>query len=306
MTMDGPYPWLIAGGAGLTVALTVLGTFRPNRMKVVDARLKRFGVQAEGADEYDASFYERVLQPLLASIAERGGKVMPARFLEDVDERLREAGVRVTATRFVTLWAGFAVVLPLLALAFVLLGGAASRTLVFIFGPWIVVGCYAPWLLLRRRARQRTEALDGNLPDAIDLIVTLIESGLGLQSAMMRTADHLGPPIAEEFMRVSRDVSIGRTRAEALQAMADRNNSRELRLFVRAVTQAEQMGISIASVLRAQSVDLRERRRQRAREKANTVPVKITIPTVLFIFPTMFLLILGPVALNVADHFGGG
>ncbi len=136
------------------------------------------------------------------------------------------------------------------------------------------------------------------------MIVTCVESGLGLQAAMIRVAEHLDGAIALEFRQAAREVAMGRPRDETLTAMAERSGSRELRLLARAIIQAEQMGVSVGQVLRNQSRELRERRRQRAREKANMVPVKITIPTVLFIFPTLFLLMLGPVALNMFEFFG--
>ena len=157
--------------------------------------------------------------------------------------------------------------------------------------------------MLRRRAQKRVKRIDKDLPDAIDLIITAVESGLGLQAAMMKVTEFIEGPISDEFSRSGHEVSLGRARDEALYAMGDRCGSRELRLFVRAVNEAEQMSISVSRVLRNQSSEIRERRRQRAREQANTIPVKIAIPTVLFIFPTLFLLILGPVALRVVEFF---
>jgi tight adherence protein C len=208
----------------------------------------------------------------------------------------------MSAESFLVLWAVLAFLAPtLLALFVVASKGSLSSMLIALILAFYGAGAYLPWYLLRRRAERRTRSIDRSLPDAIDLIVTSVESGIALQGAMLNVSRKFGGQIGSEFARVVTETSVGKSRPEALEAMAERTGSRDVRLFVRAVNQAEAMGISIGQVLRSQSAELRERRRQAAREQANKVPVKMTIPTVLFIFPTMFLLVIGPVALRAAD-----
>jgi tight adherence protein C len=290
-------------GFGAAAMLLVIGAFRPNRNTLLRERVEKLGVAPE-IDEYDESFRQRVIAPLVAWLGHIGGTLLPTRVPLAVATMLRQAGWSTPPGRFISIWLGTGAGLFTLMLL-VLLPAGSPVVAVGLASAIGSVGLYLPWMLLRRAARGRGRLIDRQLPDAIDLIVTCVESGLGLQAAMLKVAEHFDGPVSEEFNRASRDVAMGRPRDEALHAMAERSGSRELRLLVRAIVQAEQMGVSIGHVLRNQSSELRERRRQLAREKANMVPVKMTIPTVLFIFPTLFLLMLGPVALQMMEFFGG-
>ena len=147
--------------------------------------------------------------------------------------------------------------------------------------------------------------IERTLPDAMDLIVTNVEAGLGLQAAMLSVADRFEGPISVEFSRVVRDISIGRSREEALFDLASRTGVADMRLFAHAIAQAERTGISVGRVLRTHARENRERRQQRAREKAGKIPVKMTIPTAIFIFPTLLMIVLGPVALKAYEQFRG-
>ena len=164
---------------------------------------------------------------------------------------------------------------------------------------------FGPRRWLQGKAAARTKSINKELPDAIDMIITSVEAGLGVQQAMATVAEKFKGPIGEEFGHVIAETNIGRPRSEALTDMAVRTGSRDVRLFVRAITQAEQMGISIGGVLRNQSSEIRERRRQEAMERAARIPVMMTIPTILLMLPTLFILILTPVCLNAMESFGG-
>lgn len=290
--------------AGLAVVLFLLALVRPGSVDVVQERIRRYGVESEQDDEYAASIFDRVVAPSFSWLIERVARYMPAQLTSNVAEHLEEAGWSVSASRFVSIWLSVGLLVPI-ALAALVVGVGGNAGLLALLGLWAALGAYMPWLLLRRRISARTAAVDRSLPDAIDLIVTSVESGLGLQAAMLKVAEHIEGPVGELFRDASREVSIGRSREEAMNAMAERSGSREMRLLVRAIVQAERMGISIGSVLRNQSGEIRERRRMAAREQANKIPVKMTIPTVLFIFPTLFIVILGPVVLSMLDSFSG-
>ena len=294
-------PLLIGGMAGLAAMLVVLGLFRPNRTTRLQQRVEQL-TGPERREVYEGSFHERIIQPSIQAIVELVSKFLPTRVLGAVDRRLEESGGTMQVSRFMAYWIIFGFVWVAIG-APLLITMLAGPFLLAALPGWVALGVYVPWLMLRRKASKRIKQIEKELPDAIDLIVTSVESGLGLQASMMQVTDNFSGPISIEFARAGQEVSLGRARSEALQAMGDRCGSRELRLFVRSINEAEQMGISVAQVLRNQSGEMRERRRQRAREQANTIPVKITIPTVLFIFPTLFLLILGPVALQVISYF---
>jgi tight adherence protein C len=193
-----------------------------------------------------------------------------------------------------------------LALGFALLvaagGGLEAQqllTLVALGGAGLVV----PYLWLINRIRRRQAIITKSLPDSLDLVTTCVEAGLGLDAALARVAEKVEGPFAEELARTLREVGMGRMRREALQELGERTGVPDLITFVNAVIQAEQMGTSIGQVLRVQADQLRVRRRQRAEELGHQAPVKMTFPLVLFIFPTLFLVILGPAGITLYETF---
>ncbi len=150
---------------------------------------------------------------------------------------------------------------------------------------------------------ERAEQLQRDLPDAIDLLTISVESGLGFDAAVQQVARNTEGPLAEEFSRVLREMQIGQGRADALRALGERTNVPDMRSFVGAMVQADSFGIPVAQVLRVQSAEMRVKRRQRAEEKAQQVPVKITIPLIFCILPTLFIAVMGPAVLSIMDSF---
>ncbi len=166
-----------------------------------------------------------------------------------------------------------------------------------------VAGFHAPGLYLYQRGYDRSEQVRRALPDALDLLTISVEAGLGFDAAVQQVAQNTEGPLAEELARVLREMQLGQGRAAALRALADRSNVPELRAFVGAMVQADSLGIPIAQVLRVQSSEIRVKRRQRAEEKAQQVPVKMTIPLIFCILPALFIVVLGPAALTIMDAF---
>jgi tight adherence protein C len=166
-----------------------------------------------------------------------------------------------------------------------------------------VVGFFAPDLYLYQKAHERAERLQRELPDAIDLMTISVESGLGFDAAVQQVARNTEGPLAEEFSRVLREMQIGQGRADALRALGERTNVGDVRTSVGAMVQADSFGIPIAQVLRVQSAEIRVKRRQRAEEKAQQVPVKITIPLIFCILPTLFIAVMGPAVISIMDSF---
>jgi tight adherence protein C len=302
-------PLIIALLTGLTVALLVIGLFRGNRTTTPQATVQRRVQEMAPADEIDPlerSFAQRVMHPVAAGVLGLANSVLPTRIIASVGEKIEIAGRPTTTNRFLTVWMIVGVCLPLsFALLLIAGSGGIAGGQVLAVLVWMVVGLYLPWIWLRRKAGTRSKLIARDLPDAIDLIITNVEAGLGMQAAMLTVSEKFGGPIGDEFGRVVREISVGAPRTEALVDMSERTGVQEMRLFARAVAQAEQTGIPVARVLRNHSAELREKRHQRAREQAARIPVKITFPTVLIMFPTLLILILGPVALNVMDQFGG-
>jgi tight adherence protein C len=195
------------------------------------------------------------------------------------------------------------VVLPLLSVAFfALLAVWLPGPLVLLLGALVtVVAHFLPELLLHSRGIERSEAVRLALADTLDQMTIAVEAGLGFDAAIARAGRNGRGPLAEELVRTLQDIQVGRPRRQAYEDLARRTNVPALRRFVRAVIQADLYGISVADVLRTQAQEMRLQRRQRAEEKAMQVPVKVIFPLLVCILPVLFIVLLGPAAINVLD-----
>jgi tight adherence protein C len=195
---------------------------------------------------------------------------------------------------------------PILALA-----GAVLGILIFRNSPTTqnvgiglfitVLGYFVPDLLVYNKGVKRQQVIELELPNTLDQMLISVEAGLGFEAAMARAGQHGEGPLAQELTRTLQDMQVGRPRQEAYQAMADRSSVQELRSFVRAGVQADKYGIGLAKVLRTQAKQARVKRRQRAEEKAMKLPVKVLFPLLVFIFPVLFIVLLGPAAINIMN-----
>ncbi len=289
-----------------SVALLIMGLGRraPN---AIEARIQDFrsraAVLAED-DETDLStpFSDRVMRPSIEAIARAASSVLPASVLAKLEQQLVMAGNPMSLNAFVAFWAGCAVLLTgLVVAAVVVVGGTVGvqqAAVVLMFG---AVGWMLPRVWLSGRVRSRQKLIIKSLPDALDLVTTCVEAGLGLDAALARVAEKSSGPMADELSRMLREVAMGKLRREALRELAERCGVEELTSFVNSVIQAEQLGVGIAQVLRVQSDQLRVRRRQRAEQAAHEAPIKMIFPLVLFIFPAFMVVILGPAAIRIAQ-----
>jgi tight adherence protein C len=252
----------------------------------------------------DRSARERALEPAVERWAARARRLTPAGRIERMERRILLAGTprdwtleRVLAAKLV---------LGIIGVAFGLLLVASKpgplTVLALIGAP--LLGWFAPDALLAGRADRRQEAIRIALPDTLDQVTISVEAGLGFEAALARTGRTGKGPLAEELLRTLQDVQAGMSRGEALKRLVDRVEVDELHHFVLAVVQAESYGIPIAQVLRVQSGELRVKRRQRAEERAQKLPVKILFPLVFCILPVLFIVLLGPAILRVSEVFG--
>jgi len=163
-----------------------------------------------------------------------------------------------------------------------------------------VIGFFLPDLLLYNSGQRRQQQIPVILPDSLDMLTICVEAGLGFDASLAQVARNTKGPVAAEFSRVLQEMQIGKSRTEALRAMADRTTVPELQAFVSALVQSSEMGIPIAHVLREQAKEMRIRRRQRAEELAQKVPVKITFPLIFCLFPALMVVILGPGVIEIA------
>ncbi len=274
----------------------------------IQRRLQMFRAMAVVDDdsERDPTFSERVLRPVVTAFMRTFRVVMPASVLHKLQWRLTVAGDPLSITGLLVMWGLCAAALP--GGLFVLLsstGGLTSQAMLLLVA-FIVLGAYLPHLWLKNTMERRQKHILKTMPDAIDLLTTCVEAGLGIDAALAQVAEKVGGPLARELKRVLREMAMGNARRDALKAMAERTQVGDVQTFVNALIQAEAMGVSLAQVIRVQADQMRMRRRQRAEEQAHKAPVKITIPLVLFFFPTILIVILGPAGLRLSEIFGSG
>lgn len=167
----------------------------------------------------------------------------------------------------------------------------------------VALAFFTPDLLIYSRGQERQEKIQNSLADTLDQMTISVEAGLGFEAAMAKAATNGTGPLAEEFIRTLQDMSIGRSRSDAYQALGERTSSADLRRFTRSVMQADTYGIAIAKVLQTQAKEMRLRRRQRAEEKAMKVPVKVLFPLIFCILPVLFIVLLTPAVLGIIKAF---
>lgn len=292
----------------LVLAVVVLTSERPptgvqKSLAAIEAMTTVAPIETPEEDE--RPFSERIIEPLLRRTARIGRVFTRSETSSRLHHRLDVAGNPGdwSADRVASVKVIGAVVVFLIGLA---AGALMSDRLVVIALVAIVgllLGFFLPDLYLYQTTYNRSEQLLRELPDAIDLLTISVESGLGFDAALQQVARHTDGALAMEFARVLAEMQIGRSRSAALRDMAERTTVPDVRSFVSAMVQADSFGIPIGQVLRAQSVEMRSKRRQRAEAKAQQVPVKITLPLIICILPCLFIAVLGPAALSILDTF---
>ena len=231
-------------------------------------------------------------------------RLLPSTYVNGLDRRLDRAGIssRWTAARYLAAKA-IGIVVALIVGGFI---GLRSGGTAVIFVP--VLSVAAAWLLpdlrLGGKAKARELEIELQLPDVLDQLTISIEAGLGFDAAMARLVETTEGPVVDQLARVLQDVRLGLSRDGALRGLAARTGSADLRTFANAMAQAGKHGLAMATVLRAQTIEVREKRKFRAEERANKIPVKILIPLVLCVLPTLFIVLLGPAVMRYTDGFG--
>jgi tight adherence protein C len=300
-------------GAGLLCAamilgLTVIGVITTERRGVARSVA---AVQALDAAptvlkaEIEQPFAERIIAPLGGRLVGLGRKLVRADTARKIQYRLNIAGNppawdvnRILGLK--VLGAG-----ALTVLGFLFLLGQHWPAYRLVLGTVLagLFGYVLPNILLYNAGQKRETLMRNALPDAMDLLTISVEAGLGFDAAVSRVAKNGDGPLNQEFARLLQEMQLGVGRTDAMRLMAERTSLPDLKSFCSAMVQADSLGIPIARVLRIQSQEMRTKRRQRAEEKAQQVPVRIMIPLVLFILPCLFIVILGPAGIQIADTF---
>jgi tight adherence protein C len=246
----------------------------------------------------------RVVLPWLTRVSQRVLRFNPPAIVERLDAELVYAGSpvgwdgqRLLAAKWLNATVFAALSLVLLPLAD--FGILRSIVIAPVAG---FVGYYLPEWLLRSRSGKRQHEIQRALPDALDLMSITVQAGLGFDAALERVSREMGGPLGEELYRVVQEMRLGKGRGEALRDLAERTTVEELRSFVMAMVQAEIFGISVAQVLHVQAEELRLKRRMRAEEQAQKLPVKIVFPLILCIFPAMMVVLAGPAVIAIYEN----
>lgn len=253
-------------------------------------------------EEMALPFTQRVLAPMVERVARVVRRKTPSKAQDALQLKLQRAGNPFTPVRFLGMQIMASVVAGLLGflLASPTLGTKPVLGVLLILVV-AMLGWRIPDFMLSRLITNRREKIDRALPDVLDLLSVSVEAGLGLDGAVQKVGEKFPEPIAGEFRELLKSIRVGTPRADALREMAERSGVADMRTFTAAVIQAEQLGVAISRVLKSQAEALRIKRKQRIEEKAMSLPIKMLFPLILFIFPTIFIVVLGPVMIQIFE-----
>jgi tight adherence protein C len=305
-------PIAIVAGLSILAGLVYVGLREDNDRDPLQERLAQYGEreipQSLEEIELSLSFRDRILIPILKRIAEITIRFTPEKQLEEARRLIELAGLAGTMepTSFFALRIVATAGLGLLAflLFFVFTANTPpTQALMYTVGG-AALGYFFPMLWIRGKITRRQDGIQKALPDALDLLVICVDAGLGFDMAMGKVYEKWDNDLAIAFGRVLREIQLGKQRREAMKDMSDRMDVPDVTSFTAAIIQADQLGVSMAQILRVQSDQMRVKRRQRAQEKAHQAPVKMMIPMVLLIFPSIWIVLLGPAAIILMSTSG--
>ncbi|WP_334173045.1 type II secretion system F family protein [Sinomonas sp.] len=292
-------PLFAAALVGVAAAALLWSALSVDRREVraIQTNLGRGITPLVAASESDSG-----LSSLLERITRR---LTPAAYVRRLDRLLALAGrpASLPLGRLLAAKPALGVVGAVLGMLIVSLGGAPTFRLIALF--LVIFGYMVPDLMLLSRGMERQTTIQRDLPNTLDQLLISVEAGLGFEAALARASSNGKGPLSEELVRTLQDMQVGRSRREAYLGLAERTTAPEVRTFVQAIVQADAYGIAIARVLRIQAKAMRVKRRQRAEEQAMKLPVKVLFPLLFFIFPVLFIAILGPAVINTIATLSG-
>ncbi|MCT8136528.1 type II secretion system F family protein [Anaerobacillus sp. CMMVII] len=298
----------------LTIMLFVIALFKLKQKKPKVNKNRRIelllnSIPLENSEEQiekgKDSFYRRVIYPLLQDYKRSFRQRLPGDKVEKIELKLLQAGspFNMTPVEFRLLQLGLFLLLPILfGIYGMLVKGQLSSAIIFgLIG--LIVGLILPNFYLKQKTKQRSKQALRELPDTLDLLTVSLEAGLGFDAALSKIVSKKEGVLSSEFTRCLEEMRLGKTRREALTGVKERLVVQEISSLINNILQAEKLGIGMVQVLRIQSEDVRERRKQRAEEEAMKAPIKMLFPLVLFIFPSLFIVLLGPAVIQIIETF---
>ena len=304
---------VVIGGATMLIIAGLRATRSKDESDPLMARLEEATQRGDVISsleqiEMQQPFSQRVIVPLLQRIGEMSTSITPQKVLQDTTTKLEIAGnpgridaSTFLASRFVVavVFGGILFMVSLLAPTKWPLGQTFLVVTIF-----TVLGFFFPQLWLQTRINARQKDVRKAMPDALDLLTICVEAGLGFEAAMSKVSEKWENELSLALLRAIREIQLGKSRRDAMRDMADRIGIPEMTSFVAAIIQSEILGVSLAKVLRIQSDQMRVKRRQRAEEQAHQAPVKMVIPLVFLIFPSIFIILLTPAGIQLSKSFG--
>ncbi len=293
---------------GFVLLATPWGKKMDNKQSRIEKISNTAGMPA--FEELQLPLYERIFGKGIKFVSEKLSKFAPKKknanknkTLEAIRKQLRYAGMFMDPADFQFIKYAFLIGSVFVTLIVMILVNTdlAIKFLILVCG--ILLGVMGPTMYLKSRVTSHQTGIKKQLPDAMDLLCVCIEAGLSFDAALLKVSQKLKGPFIDELLIVYREIQMGRTRREALQNLCDATNLDELKTFASALVQAEQLGIPINNVMRAQSEQLRIERSQQAKEKGMKASIKMLVPMLLFIFPVVFIILMGPTVLNIIDTF---
>lgn len=302
----------LASTVFFSITFLVLGLFDSRAKKIsLRARLETLDITQNGISleeiELSKSFVERALMPMLSRVGRLLGGYTPTTFLERTEKKLVAAGFRKTDPM------AFLGIKGLLALALAALTVGAGAALkvppskLFLLGSLLPpVGFLLPDLFVGSAVGKRKTEIQDALPDFLDLLTVSVQAGLGFEQALSQAGGKMTGAMSVETRRMLHEMRLGKKRSEALRSLSERVALSDLKSFCAALIQADQLGVSVSDVLRVQSDSMRQKRRQRSEEAAMKAPLKMLFPLIFFIFPALFVVLLGPAFITIMENLKAG
>jgi tight adherence protein C len=255
--------------------------------------------------ELKVPFYRRAVKPILVKMSLWMIKVLPAEKEVQLGRKLVKANLNEAIAPRELLVIKYLVAIGAAALFWMFAGmlGKSFMQSVVLCAAGLGLGWYMPDYYINSKGLNRTRDIEKSLPDVLDLLTVSVEAGLGFDGALMKVVEKTKSALSQEFSLMLKEIKMGKPRLEAMRDMSNRVDVDDLSTFTGSVIMADQLGVSIGNILRLQSEQIRQKRRQRVEEMAMKAPVKMLIPMVLFIFPAIFVVLLGPAAIKIANTF---
>lgn len=293
--------------AATSLLFYIIGSLVFSKKEVVGQRMesiKSMYSLSEDEDDMKKPFVERVINPAYQRLVTALGNITPASINKKYEKLIVQAGVgkSFTPSSLVSIQVMLALTIGgVFFLLFSFIGKEINRGLLILLS---VSGFFIPYALLHSAAEKRQKLVQRAMPDLLDLLYISVEAGLGFDMALKKSAEKMPGPLSDEINKAIEDITKGRDRQDALRGIVKRTGVEDLNNFVTAVIQSELLGTNIAIMLKTQSTVMRQKRKQRAEETAMKIPIKMLFPLVFFLFPALFVVIMGPAVISVIENIG--